>query len=110
LADWRWIYNLEQGDYDNVSTMKSFHPVLDTWMCVEWLWDGANQQARFFFGDNEVPDVRVNVNVSDGRPAGLPMVFSTLSFGLAKYQNTDNPLVFWLDEIALNPARIGCDH
>lgn len=30
------------------------------------------------------------------------------SFGLAKYQNNNAPMVFWLDEIAIDAQRIGC--
>ena len=36
--------------------------------------------------------------------------FTSLSFGLAKYQNTDADLVFWIDEIALDLQRIGCSN
>jgi len=103
--NWAWIYNIEQGD-TGVEARK-VHPTLNAWMCVEWQWDAANQRIRFYFNDTEVTPLHVDTTLPNGTALQLP-TFSSMSFGLAKYQNTTADLVFWIDEIALDTQRIGC--
>jgi hypothetical protein len=105
-SNWAWIYNVEQGDFGTEA--RSTHPVLATWMCVEWQWDGTNQQARFYFQGTEVQALHIDTTLPGGSQSPEIPIFTSLSFGLAKYQNTDAPLVFWIDEIALDTQRIGC--
>jgi hypothetical protein len=103
--NWAWIYNIEQGD-TGVEARK-VHPTLNAWMCVEWQWDAANQRVRFYFNDTEATALHVDTTLPNGTALQLP-TFSSMSFGLAKYQNTTADLVFWIDEIALDTQRIGC--
>ena len=103
--NWAWIYNIEQGDTGVEA--RTVHPTLNTWMCVEWQWDAANQRIRFYFNDAEATALHVDTTLPNGTALQVP-TFSTLSFGLAKYQTTNADLVFWIDEIALDTQRIGC--
>ena len=104
-SNWAWIYNIEQGD-TGVEARK-VHPTLNAWMCVEWQWDAANQRIRFYFNDTEATPLHVDTTLPNGTALQLP-TFSSMSFGLAKYQSTTADLVFWIDEIALDTQRIGC--
>jgi hypothetical protein len=104
-GNWSWIYNIEQGD-TGVEARTS-HPVLNTWMCVEWQWDATNQKIRFYFNDAEVQALHVDTTLPNGTALQVP-TFTSLNFGLAKYQNTTTDLAFWIDEIALDTQRIGC--
>jgi hypothetical protein len=104
-ANWAWIYNIEQGDTGFEA--RTVHPVLDQWMCVEWQWESAGQVIRFYFQDAEVQTFHRDGTLPSGASPQLP-VFTTLNFGLAKYQTTNAPMVFWIDEIALDAQRIGC--
>ena len=83
--NWAWIYNIEQGD-TGVEARK-VHPTLNAWMCVEWQWDAANQRVRFYFNDTEATPLHVDTTLPNGTALQLP-TFSSMSFGLAKYQNT----------------------
>jgi len=103
--NWAWIYNIEQGDTGVEA--RTVHPTLNTWMCVEWQWDPANQRIRFYFNDTEATALHVDTTLPNGTALQVP-TFSTMSFGLAKYQTTNADLVFWIDEIALDTQRIGC--
>jgi hypothetical protein len=105
--NWAWIYNIEQGDTGVEA--RTVHPVVNSWMCVEWQWDAANQKIRFYFGDVEAQSLHVDTTLPNGTALQVP-TFSSLSFGLAKYQSTDADLVFWIDEIALDTQRIGCSN
>jgi hypothetical protein len=103
--NWSWIYNIEQGDTGVEA--RTVHPVLNAWMCVEWQWDATNQMIRFYFNDTEVQALHVDTTLPNGTKLQVP-TFTTLNFGLAKYQTTTTELDFWLDEIALDTQRIGC--
>jgi len=103
--NWAWIYNIEQGDTGVEA--RTVHPTLNAWMCVEWQWDAANQRIRFYFNDAEATALHVDTMLPNGTALQIP-TFSTMSFGLAKYQNTTADLVFWIDEIALDTQRISC--
>jgi hypothetical protein len=105
-SNWAWIYNVEQGDFGTEA--RQSHPVLAEWMCVEWYWDGTNQQARFYFQGSEVQALHIDTTLPSGSGSPQIPIFTSLSFGAAKYQNTDMPLTFWIDEIALDKQRIGC--
>lgn len=104
IANWTWIYNIEQGD---TGTGSSVHPIGNTWMCLEWQWDAANQKVRFYFNDAEVQAFHLDTKLPNGQGLQVP-TFTSLSFGLAKYQSTNTDLVFWIDEIAVDAQRIGC--
>jgi hypothetical protein len=107
-SGWHWIYNIEQGDR-GIEDNGPGHPAIgvDQWMCVEWLWDGTNQAADFYFNGVERPALKISKTLSNGA-VDIP-IFTSLNFGIAEYQGTNNtPLVFWIDEIALDTARIGC--
>ncbi len=108
-SGWHWIYNIEQGDRGTEDNQAG-HPVpgVDEWMCVEWLWDGTNQMADFYFQGVERPALHITNTLPNGQTADIP-IFTSLNFGIAEYQGTNNtPLVFWIDEIALDTQRIGC--
>ncbi len=104
-GNWSWIYNIEQGDTGVEA--RTVHPVLNDWMCVEWQWDATNQMIRFYFNDTEAQALHVDTTLPNGTSLQVP-TFTTLNFGLAKYQTTTADLVFWIDEIALDTQRIGC--
>jgi hypothetical protein len=105
-SNWAWIYNVEQGDFGTEA--RQSHPVLASWMCIEWYWDGTAQQARFYFQGAEVQPLHIDTTLPGGSRSPEIPTFSSLSFGVAKYQSTDAPLTFWIDEIALDKQRIGC--
>jgi len=105
-GNWNWIYNIEQGD-TGIGIGNS-HPVANQWMCVEWQWVGGTAQStRFYFQGNEVLGFHADGALSNGVATQVP-IFTSLSFGLAKYQDTTAPLTFWIDEIALDTQRITC--
>ena len=106
-ANWAWLYNVEQGDF-GTENPRTLHPATNQWLCIEWMWDGVNQQARFYSQGTEYQTLHIDTTLpGQNRSPEIP-IFSSLSFGLAKYQNTDAPLVFWIDEIAVDTSRIGC--
>lgn len=82
------------------------------WHCAEWYVDGANQAYQFFIDGAEVQQIRIQNgagnNGSGSNRTDLPMSFSDLKVGWNNYQAAPPGFVAWIDEIAVDTARIGC--
>jgi hypothetical protein len=104
---WSWIYNVQPSDYGEFGTEgdRSAHPVVDAWMCLEWQLDSVAQTARFW-QDGDAIDY-LSLDGSDGDRTEIPPLRS-VSVGFQKFQQTAGFVVL-VDEIALAPARVGCD-
>jgi len=71
-------------------------------MCLEWSMDAAAQEARFWFDGVEVDYLHI-----DTERAEIP-VFDTFNIGFQKFQ-TSGAWTVWVDEVAFDDQRIGCD-
>ena len=71
----------------------------------------ATQAYQFFFDGAEVTQIRIMNgagNYGTGNRTYLPMVFTDLKVGWNNYQSAPPGFVAWIDEIAVDTARIGC--
>ena len=107
-SNWSFIYNVQPfgsgaGGEFGTEGPRSAHPTVGAWMCLEWSFDAAAQEARFFLDGVEMEYLHI-----DTERAEIP-VFETLAVGFAKYQNTGAFLVH-VDELAFDASRIGCNN
>jgi hypothetical protein len=79
------------------------------WLCIEWMHKGDTNETRFWWDAVEHPSLHTTptMNGGNGQPFLLPK-FDNVWLGWAEYQATTEPFEMWLDEIAIDPARIGC--
>lgn len=84
-------------------------PPEDTWICVEWLQDGSTDEALFFVDAVEHPSLATTSDMHGGNdvPYDLPS-FRSVWFGWWQYQSDPQPFDVWIDEIAIDPERMGC--
>jgi hypothetical protein len=84
------------------------------WHCAEWHVDGTNQAYQFFLDGAEVQQIRIQNGAgnygSGSDRTDLPMIFSDLKVGWNNYQAAAPGFVAWIDEIAVDRARIGCEN
>ena len=81
------------------------------WLCIEWQHDGAHNQTRFWWDAVEHPSLDTTAAAPHQGNAGVPFTlpqFTSVWLGWQEYQATTEPLEMWLDEIAIDGARIGC--
>jgi hypothetical protein len=84
---------------------------LGQWLCIEWMHDGAHNQTRFWWDAVEHPSLATTPTTPHQGNAGVPFTlpqFTSLWLGWQEYQATSEPFEMWLDEIAIDGARIGC--
>ena len=79
------------------------------WVCVEWMHAGATNETRFFWDGVEHPSLHTTASVHGGNanPFLLPN-FTSVWLGWQEYQASTEPFELWIDEIAIDPERIGC--
>jgi hypothetical protein len=85
---------------------------VDTWICVEWLHKGDTNETKFFWDGVELPSLRTSATDHGGPSTEqyeLPE-FESVYVGWWLYQAGTTPGEFdvWIDEVALDGARIGC--
>jgi hypothetical protein len=79
------------------------------WMCIEWVHDGEKNETKFFWDGVEHPSLATTTTKHGGNtnPYILPE-FNALWIGWAEYQTSTLTFDLWVDEIAIDSARIGC--
>jgi hypothetical protein len=80
-----------------------------SWACIEWLHSGATNETRFFWDAVEHPSLYTSASVHGGNtnPYILPQ-FDAVSMGWQEYQASTETFELWIDEVAIDPNRIGC--
>jgi hypothetical protein len=81
------------------------------WLCIEWMHDGAHNQTRLWWDAVEHPSLDTTPATPHRGNAGVPFTLPQLTrvwLGWQEYQRTTEPFEMWVDEIAIDPGRIGC--
>lgn len=104
-GNWSWIYNVQSTDHGEFGSEgpRSAHPRDGEWMCLEWFMEAAAQEARFWYDGAEIDYLHI-----DTERAEIP-VFDSFHVGFQKFQQTAGAWRVWVDEIAFDDERIGCD-
>jgi hypothetical protein len=73
------------------------------WHCAEWNVNNATDSYRFFIDGAEVTSIGFT-----GRTGARLADFTTLTIGSIHYVPSNGTLRAWIDDVALDPSRIGC--
>jgi hypothetical protein len=91
----------EDGLFDMVNGFQA-----KQWYCIEFYFNTPSSEARFWVNGAENPMLHWQKNKAGAYT--FPELKS-LRFGWAEYQATGTPYESYIDEIAVDPNRIGCD-
>jgi hypothetical protein len=87
-----------------------------SWVCLEWQHDTAHDVTRFFWDGVEHPSLGTTTETKHGGNSDVPFelpTFGSLWFGFFNYDQhktvTPDHFDVWIDEIALDGERIGCE-
>lgn len=86
------------------------HPA-DTWICLEWMFDGTNSVQRYWLDGQELTDTHTTLNGSPSNPTQNPWPaprFETLDLGWETYILDVGAADLWYDDVAIDDERIGC--
>jgi hypothetical protein len=102
----QWIYNVQptQGEPEFGDGTAYNYAWPGTWQCLEWRYDQAAQTGALWIDGTQIP-----ITVGKSHAPEIP-VFTSLGVGWANYQNAPGEgFTVWIDEVAIDPMRIGCD-
>ena len=97
------------GDWTTHDQDRSSDPPEDTWICVEWLHDGATDEAQVFIDAVEHPSLATTSDTHGGNDVAYDLPgFTSVWFGWWQYQSDPTAFDVWIDEIAIDTERMGC--
>jgi hypothetical protein len=102
------------GDWTNSDKDPNGKPLAvptGQWMCIEWMHKGDTNETRFWWDGVEHPSLYTMPTTPHGGNANQPIVlpqFNAVWLGWQEYQTATQRFELWLDEIAIDKARIGC--
>jgi hypothetical protein len=118
----RWGVGTDQGptgDWTNLDEdpKNAVQPVPEkAWVCVEWMHDSDNDETSFYLDGVEHPSLHTTADVKHMGNADVKYEIPELGsvwVGFWNY-NQNKPVTpsqfdVWIDEVAFDDARIGCD-
>jgi hypothetical protein len=103
----QFLYNVQPNGAE-FGTGTSYDWTFDAqWHCVEWFVDAPSQTYLFYY--EGVETIRIENGAGNYEGTDLPDGFSQLRIGWINYQSSPPGFTAWLDDLALDDARIGCD-
>lgn len=99
-------FNYQPMDWP--SNSQTAAPV-NRWACWEWWYQGGTNTLRAWLDGHELTDMAVNGGTADGTWSA-PNPFTSLAIGF-HHAHPDVAPAFdvWIDEVAVDTNRIGCD-
>jgi hypothetical protein len=108
----QFLYNVQPSTRGEFATEGPYNWTYESkWHCVEWYVSNATQSYRFFFDSAEVTQMAINNGAGNYKSSEIPASFS-IAFGWNNYQTVSGSdgYVAWIDEIAMDANRVGCDN
>jgi hypothetical protein len=106
----QFLYNVQPSTRGEFATEGPYNWTYESkWHCVEWYVSYATQSYRFFFDSAEVTQMAINNGAGKFNGSEIPAAFS-IAFGWNNYQAAGTGYVAWIDEIAMDASRVGCDN
>lgn len=103
------------GDWTNLDDDPAGAPlqvVVQDWVCVEWMHDGANDVTSFWWDADEHPSLGTTATSHGGNADAQYVMpeFESVWVGWWLYQGGPTPDHYdvWIDEVAIDGTRIGC--
>jgi hypothetical protein len=99
------IMPYEDGLSDQQATTKT-----KTWYCLEWYYDAPGNEARFWMDGVERTALHWTKAISKlGPQFNFPAEFQSVAFGFRNFQVSTTPFEVYIDDIALDSQKIGCN-
>ena len=90
---------------DNSATTNKAAPI-KAWTCLEWQFDGPNQVAHYFLDSNTLTTLNIE---KSGNSNNIKFAEIELGFELYEQSGSASGWDMYLDNIALDANRIGCN-
>lgn len=104
----QFLYNVQPQSSGEFGTGTTYDWEFDgQWHCAEWHVDATSQTYLFYLDGEEV--IRIENGPGNYTDLDLPDGFDELRIGWNNYQHAPPGFTAWLDDLAIDDARVGCD-
>ncbi|HEY0707121.1 MAG TPA: hypothetical protein VGG33_09995, partial [Polyangia bacterium] len=79
------------------------------WYCLEWYYDGPNSEAKYWLDGVEKPRLRYKGPMAGQPQFNFPAEFKSVAVGWRTFQVSNSPFEAFVDDIALDAQKVGCD-
>ena len=105
----QFLWNVQPSSVGEFGKGSSYNWMYDgNWHCAEWHVDGPTQSYHFYIDGAEVTQIAIDNGAGNYNGTDIPNVFSQVRVGWYNYQSASPGFVAWIDEVAIDPSRIGC--
>lgn len=103
-----FAYNVEPDDGPEFNQETNYDYTFDDdWHCAEYHIQASNQSYEFFLDGESILEFENGAGEYDG--SEIPDSFSEVRVGWVNYQNASPGFTAWIDDLAFDDERIGCD-
>jgi hypothetical protein len=105
----QFLYNVQasNGEFGKGS---SYDYAFDgAWHCAEWHLDAATQTYEFFFEGTRLSSISFTNGAGKYTGSEIPTSIDEIRVGWNNYQSAPPGFTAWIDDVALDVARVGCD-
>ncbi|XXY50082.1 hypothetical protein WME91_02885 [Sorangium sp. So ce269] len=105
----QYLYNVQpQGaEFGKGSDYSWYYE--DEWHCVEWHIDGPTQSYDFYLDGVLLDQISIANGAGNYTGSEIPDTFSEVRVGWNNYQSAPPGFTAWIDDVALDDERIGCE-
>jgi hypothetical protein len=82
----------------------------DQWHCAEWHIDGPTQSYNFYIDGLHVEQISIANGPGNYDGSQIPDAFSEIRVGWNNYQGAPPGFTAWIDDLAFDDERIGCEN
>jgi hypothetical protein len=104
----QFLWNVQPQSSGEFGEGTSYDREFDSeWHCAEWHLDSTDQSYEFYYDGTELLSFRKGPGNYDG--ADMPSSFDEIKIGWINYQDAPPGFTAWLDDLAVDDQRIGCE-
>lgn len=104
----QYLYNVQPNGPEFATGSDYDWKFDDQWHCTEWYIDGPTQSYDFYLDGVKIDQISIANGPGNYDGSEIPDAFSEVRIGWNNYQSAPPGFTAWIDDVALDDERIGC--
>jgi hypothetical protein len=109
-SHFQYLYNVQPNGAEFATGSDYSRKFDDQWHCAEWRIDGPTQSYDFYIDGAKLDQISLANGAGNYEGTEIPDSFSEVRIGWINYQKSPPGFTAWVDDVALDDERIGCDN
>jgi len=105
----QFLYNVQASNGEFGKGSSYDYSFDGAWHCAEWHLDAATQTYEFFFEGTRLNSISFTNGAGKYTGSEIPTSIEEIRVGWNNYQSAPPGFTAWIDDVALDLARIGCN-